>query len=112
MNTAYAESGTGSEAPKYTLPEGVPTNYNVLWNDEFIGNELDQTKWGYLYSAFDTRAKTQMHFTDKPENVSVSDGVLHLTARYSPTRENGIQKPNKWKQFLEQTREKIKMVRL
>ena len=87
INTAYAESGTGSEAPKYTLPEGVPTNYNVLWNDEFIGNELDQTKWGYLYSAFDTRAKTQMHFTDKPENVSVSDGVLHLTARYSPTRE-------------------------
>ena len=69
------------------MPEGVPTNYNVLWNDEFIGNELDQTKWGYLYSAFDTRAKTQMHFTDKPENVSVSDGVLHLTARYSPTRE-------------------------
>ena len=87
MNTAYAESGTGSEAPKYTLPEGVPTNYNVLWNDEFNGNELDQTKWGYLYSSFDTRAKTQMHFTDKPENVSVSDGVLHLTARYSPTRE-------------------------
>ena len=87
MNTAYAESGTGSEAPKYTLPEGVPSNYNVLWNDEFNGNELNQTKWGYLYSSFDTRAKTQMHFTDKPENVSVSDGVLHLTARYSPTRE-------------------------
>ena len=87
INTAYAESGTGSEAPKYTLPEGVPSNYNVLWNDEFNGNELNQTKWGYLYSSFDTRAKTQMHFTDKPENVSVSDGVLHLTARYSPTRE-------------------------
>ncbi|RHE60072.1 glycoside hydrolase family 16 protein, partial [Streptococcus parasanguinis] len=87
INTAYAESGKDSELPKYTLPEGVPTNYNVLWNDEFNGNELDQTKWGYLYSSFDTRAKTQMHFTDKPENVSVSDGVLHLTARYSPTRE-------------------------
>ncbi len=38
-----------------------------------------------------------MHFTDKPENVSVSDGVLHLTACYSPTRENGIQKQTKWK---------------
>ena len=87
INTAYADSGTGSELPKYTLPEGVPSNYNVLWNDEFNGNELNQTKWGYLYSSFDTRAKTQMHFTDKPENVSVSDGVLHLTARYSPTRE-------------------------
>ena len=87
INTAYAESGKDSESPKYTLPEGVPTNYNVLWHDEFDQNELDQTKWGYLYSSFDTRAKTQMHFTDKPENVSVSDGVLHLTARYSPTRE-------------------------
>ena len=87
INTAYADSGKESESPKYTLPEGVPSNYNVLWNDEFNGNELNQTKWGYLYSSFDTRAKTQMHFTDKPENVSVSDGVLHLTARYSPTRE-------------------------
>ena len=87
INTAYADSGKDSELPKYTLPEGVPSNYNVLWNDEFNGNELNQTKWGYLYSSFDTRAKTQMHFTDKPENVSVSDGVLHLTARYSPTRE-------------------------
>ena len=87
INTAYADSGKDSELPKYTLPEGVPSNYNVLWNDEFNGNALDQTKWGYLYSSFDTRAKTQMHFTDKPENVSVSDGVLHLTARYSPTRE-------------------------
>lgn len=40
INTAYADSGKESESPKYTLPEGVPSNYNVLWNDEFNGNEL------------------------------------------------------------------------
>ena len=83
LNTVYAESGTSELLP----PEGVPNNFNIVWRDEFNGNKVDQTKWAFAYSSFDTPAETQMHFTDKPENVSVSDGVLHLTARYSPTRE-------------------------
>ena len=83
LNTVYAESGTSELLP----PEGVPSNFNIVWRDEFEGNKVDQTKWAFAYSSFDTPAATQMHFTDKPENVSVSDGVLHLTARYSPTRE-------------------------
>ena len=83
LNTVYAESGASELMP----PEGVPNNFNIVWRDEFNGNKVDQTKWAFAYSSFDTPAETQMHFTDKPENVSVSDGVLHLTARYSPTRE-------------------------
>ena len=83
LNTVYAESGTSELLP----PEGVPSNFNIVWRDEFNGNKVDQTKWGFAYSGFDTAADTQMHNTDNPENVSVSDGVLHLTARYSPTRE-------------------------
>ena len=83
LNTVYAESGTSDSLP----PEGVPNTFNIVWRDEFNGNKVDQTKWAFAYSGFDTAAETQMHNTDKPENVSVSDGVLHLTARYSPTRE-------------------------
>ena len=83
LNTVYAESGASELMP----PEGVPNNFNIVWRDEFNGNKVDQTKWAFAYSSFDTPAETQMHFTDKPENVSVSDGVLHLTARYSPKRE-------------------------
>ena len=83
LNTVYAESGTSELLP----PEGVPSNFNIVWRDEFNGNKVDQTKWAFAYSGFDTAADTQMHNTDNPENVSVSDGVLHLTARYSPTRE-------------------------
>ena len=83
LNTVYAESATSELLP----PEGVPSNFNIVWRDEFNGNKVDQTKWAFAYSGFDTAAETQMHNTDKPENVSVSDGVLHLTARYSPTRE-------------------------
>ena len=83
LNTVYAESGASELMP----PEGVPSNFNIVWRDEFNGNKVDQTKWAFAYSGFDTAADTQMHNTDNPENVSVSDGVLHLTARYSPTRE-------------------------
>ena len=83
LNTVYAESGTSELLP----PEGVPSNFNIVWRDEFNGNKVDETKWAFAYSGFDTAADTQMHNTDNPENVSVSDGVLHLTARYSPTRE-------------------------
>ena len=46
INTAYAESGKDSELPKYTLPEGVPTNYTCYGMMSLNGNELDQTKWG------------------------------------------------------------------
>lgn len=65
----------------------APTGYELSWNDEFDGPNLDPSKWGYAYGCFDTRLKTQTHYTDSSENVSVSDGYLHLTARHSPTRE-------------------------
>ena len=92
LNTVYAESATSELLP----PEGVPSNFNIVWRDEFNGNKVDQTKWGFAYSGFDTAADTQMHNTDNPENVSVSDGVLHLTARYSPTRERWNSATKQW----------------
>ena len=87
INTVYAESSVSNAEAENSKPVGVPENFNMVWHDEFDGDKLDQTKWAYAYSSFDTAARTQMHNTDKPENVSVSDGVLHLTALYSPTRE-------------------------
>ena len=86
-NTVYAESSVSREEAEYSAPVGVPENFNMVWHDEFNGDKLDETKWAYAYSSFDTAARTQMHNTDKLENVSVSDGILHLTALYSPTRE-------------------------
>ena len=44
------------------------------------------TKWGYQYGCFDPAQRSQVNYTDSPENVSVQDGYLNLTARYSPTK--------------------------
>ena len=81
--TVYAETGEG-RVPNVTLPNGVPTNYDLTWFDEFDGDKLDRTKWDYSLSSFDPKARTQMHFTDDPANVSLKDGILHLTALYTP----------------------------
>ena len=58
----------------------------MTWHDEFDGNKLDTTKWGYQYGCFDPAQRSQVNYTDSSENVSVQDGYLNLTARYSPTK--------------------------
>ena len=95
--TVYAETGKG-RVPNVVLPNGVPTNYDLTWFDEFDGEQLDRTKWDYSLSSFDPKARTQMHFTDDPANVSLKDGILHLTALYTPKelKWNPVTKKNEW----------------
>lgn len=87
--------GAGGASPAWAADSVQPTpetvraqGYSkVSFQDEFDGAAVDDSKWGYQYSCFDPKAKTQVHYTDSPENVNVSGGNLHLIARYSPTRE-------------------------
>lgn len=59
--------------------------YNTLtFQDEFNGSELDTSKWGLALGCFDPNAHSQAQYSDAKENVSVSGGILHLTARYEP----------------------------
>lgn len=83
-SAAWASDVSVQPTPEAVLAQG----YNkVSFQDEFDGAAVDDSKWGYQYSCFDPKAKTQVHYTDSPENVNVSGGNLHLIARYSPTRE-------------------------
>jgi beta-glucanase (GH16 family) len=68
------------------LPAAVASGYKLTFHDEFDGNKLDTTKWGYQYGCFDPAQRSQAQYTDSPDNVSVRDGALNLTARYSPTK--------------------------
>lgn len=96
--------GAGGASPAWATDAGVqPTpetvraqGYNkVSFQDEFDGTSLDTSKWGYQYGCFDPAQRSQAQYTDSPENVSVYDGHLNLTARYSPmkTKWDGSQVP-------------------
>ena len=81
-----APASADSTASTMSLPSSVASGYKMTWHDEFDGNTLDTTKWGYQYGCFDPAQRSQVNYTDSPENVSVRDGYLNLTARYSPTK--------------------------
>lgn len=52
-------------------------NWNLIFEDEFHGYELDTTKWSYNY----TWGKTHNHMAYMDEKqVRVNDGKLHITA--------------------------------
>ena len=82
---ASAEN-TASTASTAGLPAAVASGYKLTFHDEFDGDKLDTTKWGYQYGCFDPAQHSQAQYTDSPDNVSVRDGYLNLTARYSPTK--------------------------
>ena len=82
---ASADS-TASTVSTDGLPTVVARDYKMTFHDEFDGTKLDTTKWGYQYGCFDPAQRSQAQYTDSPDNVSVRDGYLNLTARYSPTK--------------------------
>ena len=89
---AWAADASVAPTPETVRAQG----YNkVSFQDEFDGTSLDTSKWGYQYGCFDPAQHSQAQYTDSPDNVSVHDGHLSLTARYSPmkTKWDGSQVP-------------------
>ena len=96
---AASNAGAPASATSATSTAGLPSfvarDYKMTFHDEFDGTQLDTTKWGYQYGCFDPAQRSQAQYTDSPDNVSVRDGYLNLTARYSPmkTKWDGTQIP-------------------
>lgn len=62
--------------------------WKLIWNDEFNGSSLDTTKWSYQIGNGKTDSGNEgwgnnelEYYTDKPDNVYVSDGKLNITAK-------------------------------
>ncbi len=56
---------------------------NLVWDDEFNGTNLDRTKWTFYNGNL---GDNELEFLNgSPQNVYVSNGVLHLVALKQPT---------------------------
>jgi beta-glucanase (GH16 family) len=59
----------------------VKTGWDLVWSDEFSGAALDRTKWKPEISCWGGGNQERQCYTDRPENIVVADGILHLKAR-------------------------------
>ncbi|MGL1886716.1 MAG: family 16 glycosylhydrolase [Reichenbachiella sp.] len=55
-------------------------DYELVWEEEFNGDDLNSELWGKEVNEFPPNGEHQ-YYTDRPENILVSDGTLKLTAR-------------------------------
>jgi beta-glucanase (GH16 family) len=61
--------------------EPAAVGWDLVWSDEFGGTELDRNKWKPEQSCWGGGNQERQCYTDRSENIRVSDGMLHLQAR-------------------------------
>ena len=67
--------------PAASQDASTASGRRLIWEDNFDGNSLDYSKWGIEVNAFGGGNSELQIFTDRKENVRVSNGTLILEAR-------------------------------
>jgi beta-glucanase (GH16 family) len=61
-----------------------PEGWRLVWSDEFEGDRIDPARWEHEVNAWGGGNNELQYYTDRPENASVSNGLLRLTALREP----------------------------
>ncbi len=79
-STKIIEKGT--VAPVGQAVEPLTENgWTLAWSDEFDGDAIDGAKWGFDIDCWGGGNEERQCYTDRPENASIADGKLVITAR-------------------------------
>ena len=60
---------------------GVPGGYRLVWSDEFNGNSIDSSKWGFDLGGGGWGNNELQYYTNRWDNAYVSNGLLHIRAK-------------------------------
>ncbi|HEY3475560.1 MAG TPA: glycoside hydrolase family 16 protein, partial [Anaerolineales bacterium] len=73
-------TSTPTPVPSPTAEWDRP-GWEIVWQDEFDGSELDLEKWTFDLGGGGWGNQELQAYTDRPENVRVEDGMLVIEAR-------------------------------
>src|SRR5882762_113315 len=62
-------------------PNTKAAQWTLVWSDEFNSPQLDTRKWVYDIGGGKWGNQELEYYTDQPQNVSIQDGKLVITAR-------------------------------
>jgi len=69
-----------SDLRNTTPPAQSPTNWTLVWNDEFDADTIDTTKWEHEVNAWGGGNNELQYYTDHPTNSYLVDGHLIIQA--------------------------------
>lgn len=85
LSLTLVVSSMGITSMKMTTDvKAAPTTSSTLvWSDEFNGNSLDTSKWGYEIGTGSSGwgNNEQQYYTNRSDNAYVSGGALHIRAK-------------------------------
>jgi beta-glucanase (GH16 family) len=58
----------------------IPPGWELVWNDEFNGNQIDLSKWEYEVNGHGGGNNELQYYTDRVENSFIEDGKLVIQA--------------------------------
>jgi beta-glucanase (GH16 family) len=67
----------------------VNPNWKLVWSDEFDGDSIDTSKWGFEIDGKGGGNGEEEYYTDKPENAHIENGNLLITAIKDGTDSEG-----------------------
>lgn len=70
-------SGCSSDEPQPAAGQG----WELVWNDEFTGEQIDLTKWSYETNCWGGGNNELQCYTDRPENSFIREGKLVIHAQ-------------------------------
>jgi beta-glucanase (GH16 family) len=79
VDTSRARPAPAPTTAAPTPTASAPADWRLVWSDEFNGSAVDGSKWRVRNG--DHNSNELSCLTNRPQNVSVSGGVLHIVAQ-------------------------------
>jgi len=77
-NCSKSDKPTEPKKNEPVIP--APEGWTLVWNDEFNGTSLDNTKWEYEVNGRGGGNNELQYYTDRPDNLFIKDSVLVIQA--------------------------------